>query len=59
MLVVDLPDFGGSSDINRTTLIHKDRARAIDAVREAAGVETIQLVAHDLRSSVAVFLDHH
>jgi len=54
VLVVDLPDFGDSSDANRSTLIHKDRARAIDAVREAAGVEHIHLVAHDLGSSVAV-----
>ena len=58
VIVVDLLEFGETRASDRSTLRHPDRARGVHEVIEALDIETIDLVAHDLGSSVAVdFMD--
>ena len=54
VIVVDLLEFGESRALDRSALRHPDRARGIHEVMQALDIETIDLVAHDLGSSVAV-----
>lgn len=57
-VVVDLLDFGQSSAIDPFTLDHRKRAQAIDELRGELGINTFDLIAHDLGASVAVdYLD--
>ena len=53
-VVVDLLDFGQSSAIDPFTLDHPKRAQAIDELRGELGINTFDLIAHDLGASVAV-----
>jgi len=53
-VVVDLLDFGQSSAIDPFTLDHRKRAQAIDELRGELGINTFDLIAHDLGASVAV-----
>lgn len=58
VIVVDLLEFGATRATDRSTLRHPDRAQGIWETLESLGIETIDLVAHDLGSSVAVdFMD--
>jgi len=54
VIVPDLPDFGDARDAHPDTLVHDDRATALEQLRIALGLEHFVLVAHDLGSSVAV-----